>query len=334
MPIDLHGRAHAAAAPPDDRAAAARAPHDDLPSLDLLRALPWLGSLRIETENVAAAIESVADYGALRIERAVGRVDTPSLHLRVRLAAWARARTIAAAGEAPGWCVEFTDAAGHPLHRVHLADPIAIAAFADVLAALREARGPLAHGSSPRLPIPLHAAGRAPASAPPREAGARDVRAAWFSLVGPAQGGALVRHHAATRGRVLRAIGDSWARRLSPDALPRALAAAHAAGVALAITVGNDGVTHTATGAWRLDGVTPEAVVARCATARSTLRTAPDAACWAVREPRADAAVWCLEAHDGAGDLVLGVDVVDTDDAAATAAWARILGAEPGDART
>ncbi len=293
----------------------------------VLRALPALGRLTIETANASATIESHAEYHPFRIDGDIGRVDVDGLQLRLRTSGWTRARAIQEHGAVPMRTIEFTDAMGCVLHRVRLAEPGRAVDFEAVVAMLAGETGPLARGSQTTLP-PLPPLRRLIRAAP-QEVDRRDVRAAWYSLVGVGDGAALVRHLGVTRGRVLQSVGAAWARPVTADALPRMLEAAAVRGIGVAITVGNDGCTHSCAGPWQIEGLARTVLALKSAHGRVLVHDKPGNACWIVREPRPSTSAWCLEAHDPSGDLVLCVDVADARDQPMAAAWAELLAREP-----
>lgn len=262
---------------------------DDL--VGLLTALGALGSIKTMTRNDSVVLERVGTVNPPTFFGPVGQV-LGDIDLRIFSVHWQYAVAVRTGAERVS--IQWFDAAGAALHKVHLAPSPAF----DALVAEWRAVDPVA-------PVVV-AAEVAPISrAAPTDLAA--FHAEWDALTDTHAFHGLLRRHEVSRLGALHAAGPSRARPVAVEALNTVLEAARDQGLSIMTFVGNRGVIQIHSGVPVRIARTPGWLNILDPEVNLHVRESDLAELWVVRKPASGGVIASLECFDRRGQEVLMV---------------------------
>lgn len=263
---------------------------------DMLLAVPALGRVMALTRNEQCVHERKGAYENISFNGHVGLALGPDIDLRIFVGCWRHALSVSEPGkDGPRRSLQFFDAAGVALHKVHLLPESDLSAYEALVERFR------APDQSPGAQV------EAWSPKPEPDDGALDAarfHADWDALQDTHDFVPLLRRHKIARLRALRLAGIARAVRLTEAAGRAVLAGAAACGLPIMVFVGNHGMIqiHTGpitrtleTGPW-FNVLDPDFNL--------HLRETGIAEAWLVRKPTRDGVITSVELFDAAGGLI------------------------------
>jgi putative heme degradation protein len=274
---------------------------------ELVRLLPGLGRLALETSSTGAVSEVVTTYEGVKVIGSRATLEHRNVSVRVHLSSVAFARALRDAGHQRelGHRIDLVDSEGMVAHRVVLQHASRITDFDDLVASIRGCSG----AGPPRPPTPSRPRRVARGTKPADPCSDVELREAWCSAVDGKDFVALVRELGISRGRMWRAVDNDWALPVSPASVALVATRAAMRSIPVAVTVGNATCTQT----WRSTiavacPASDELALLGC-DCRALLRQEPSQSCWRVQTPKGGRL--SLEVLDARGALVLELALGD-----------------------
>lgn len=264
---------------------------------DLFNSFESLGEVMALTRNASCVHEKTGVYRNVSCTDGGGLVLDRQIDLRLFFGRWAQGFAVSEAGaEGPRRSLQFFDAQGVAVHKIHARPATDLAAWAALVERFASA------DQSPGMQI-------ADAPAPQTERGDAEVdvaafRDAWGSLRDTHQFFGLLRRHGLTRTQALRLADPRMAVPVEPGALPRALDEAARGGLSIMVFVGNPGIIQIHTGPVRR--VQPMGPWINVLDPGFNLHLRQDhvARAWVVCKPTTDGIVTSLELFDAQGETI------------------------------
>jgi putative hemin transport protein len=258
--------------------------------------LPEAGEAMALTRNEACVHEKHGAYSPPDIEGAIGQV-VGEIDLRLFLRHWRFGYLLHEETRAgPRQSLQFFDAAGTAVHKVHATAATDPAAFARIAGDFADPHAPAA-AFEPPPPA---------AERPDAEIDATGLRAAWAGLKHTHEFALLLRRFGATRAQAAR-LAPEFARPVAAGAAERLLAEVAASGFPIMVFVGNRGCVQIHSGPIRrVETVGPWLNVL---DPRFNLHLRQDlvTAAAVVRKPSVMGDIHALELFDAAGELAAQV---------------------------
>ena len=204
------------------------------PSLDLIfPRLAALGEVMALTRNESCVIEKVGVYSDFRPGKHAAMVLTPQIDLRLFPRHFATAFAVERGSDnGIRRSLQFFDAAGDAVHKVHLREASDLHAWEELVAELALPEQDEQLEIEPRAPAE-------PAKSVPEKAD--ELRGAWAKMTDTHQFRQLTSKLKMNRLGAYRIVGAPQARSLAPDAVDQMLHAIRDAGLEVMIFVGNQG---------------------------------------------------------------------------------------------
>ncbi|MBU8894467.1 hemin-degrading factor [Corallococcus sp. H22C18031201] len=268
------------------------------PRLDvILPRLESLGPVMALTRNAHAVHEKRGVYRNVELSGARALVLDPDIDLRLFLSHWRFAFAVRESGAgAVKRSLQFFDAAGTAVHKVHLQEGSDVGAFEALVSEL-------AAGSGYTLP-PVEARKAAPTPRPDAEVDAEGLRAAWRALQDTHEFFGMLQRFNAGRVQALRLAGPELAQPVSTEALGWTLTRAATSGQSIMVFVGNPGAIQIHTGP--VHTVRPLGPWMNVMDPGFNLHVRADHvhSAWVVRKPTRDGVVTSVELFDAEGENI------------------------------
>lgn len=212
---------------------------DDLATV--LRKVPSLGSVMALTRNEAAVHEKHGPYRDVKLFDGMGGVFERNIDLRLFMAHWQIGFALDDSRDGKlKRSLQFFDADGSAIHKVHLLEHSDHAAFE------RLVEDGAHHDQSPAIRVAMPAS--PPGDRPDTEIDRQALRERWLSLADVHQFHGLLKDLGVGRQQSFRLIGGDFARPVHAESLRLAAEAAAEAGLSVMIFVPNPGCIQIHTG--------------------------------------------------------------------------------------
>lgn len=270
---------------------------------DILRALLPVGQVVALTRNEWAVHERVGVYSNASFfehgEFKQGLFVNADIDLRLFMNHWRFCFAVAeeTCGGGVRRSLQFFDQAGSALHKVYLTERSNESAYRALVARFRSRVQPAELEVEPYEP-----------KAPDRPDGEIDwagLRAAWGRLKDTNQFFPMLRRFKVGREQALRRIGEDFARRVTADALRRALRLAGERACPITVLVGNRGCIQSHNGT--VSELAEHGPWYNVLDPKFNLHVREDriASAWVTRKPGGDSIVTALEFFDDRGEAIL-----------------------------
>jgi len=256
-----------------------------------------VGEVMALTRNESAVHEKIGIYDKVVLGDQSSMVLGADIDLRIFPKAWAHgfAVTKGEGGETRR-SLQFFDAAGDAVHKVHLRPASDLSAYQRLVATLE------ATDQSPELEV--SSAKQAP-PARVSDASRDELRERWSKLTDTHQFFGMLRSLKLPRQDAVRMVGDDYAWRLAAGGEGLLLERAAESGQPIMCFVGNGGCIQIHSGPVRTVKPMGPWVNVMDETFHLHLRTDHIKELWAVRKPTRDGHVTSIEAYDAGGDMVI-----------------------------
>jgi putative hemin transport protein len=288
---------------------------------DVFPRLAALGEVMALTRNESCVIEKVGTYSDFRPGKHASMVLTPEIDLRLFPRHFASAFAVERQSDVgTRRSLQFFDAAGDAVHKVHLRDASNLQAWGELLRELALPDQEAALDVSPR---------QAPEAAKSDPGKVDALRAEWAKMTDTHQFRQLTAKLKMNRLGAYRIVGEPMARPLDPAALDSMLHAVRDQGIEVMIFVGNPGCIQIHAG--------PVQTLRRMGPWQNILDPGFDlhlrldhlTEVWAVNKPTQRGPAISVEAFDSKGQVILQVFGRRDGDRDHRPAWGEIVAALP-----
>lgn len=279
--------------------------------------LQELGEVMALTRNESCVIEKVGTYADFRPGKHAAMVLTPEIDLRLFPRHYAFAFAVERTAETgTRRSLQFFDAAGDAIHKIHLRDTSNLAAWRAIVADLALPDQNDCISVSPRQ------LGEPPKADPEK---APELREAWSRMTDTHQFRQLVSKLKMNRLGAYRIVGKPQARALMPEAINQMLHAIRDTGIDVMIFVGNPGCIQIHSGPIQnLRSMGPWQNILDDGFDLH-LRLDHIAEVWAVSKPTQRGAAISVEAFDAQGQIILQIFGRRTQDRDFRPQWASLV---------
>ena len=291
--------AHAASLMPPQEAADSR--YDvtvlDADWLGMLRALEAVGRVMALTRNDAVVHEKIGVYRKLSAQGPVGMALGPEIDLRLFFAHWHTGLHVIErqAGQADLHSLQFFDAQGHAVHKVHLRPDSDLAALETLVQR---------HARPEARPVFSTSEATAPGRRPDADIDALGLAEAWGDMHDTHEFFELLKRFDVDRLQALQLMAGIHTRRAPLSAAEHLLRTAAAQSLPIMVFAGNAGCLQIHTGpVHRVELLGPWLNVLD-AGFNLHLRTDAIDECWLVSKPTDDGPVTSIELFDAQGRLI------------------------------
>ncbi|WP_127144512.1 hemin-degrading factor [Pelagibacterium montanilacus] len=265
----------------------------------LLEGARDLGTVMALTRNESAVHEKIGPYGKIWVGGHNAMVLGELIDLRIFQGKWASGFAVTKQGEdGPRHSLQFFDAAGDAVHKIHLRPESEIEAYHALVASLRAESQDRTQATTP-LPS-------GETVDPSRLKGdAEALREAWSRLTDTHQFFGMLRDLNLPRREALELVGPDYVDPVSPDAVNAMFDAVVQSGVPIMAFVGNAGCIQIHSGPVEKTAMMGPWLNVMDETFHLHLRTDHIASAYVVRKPTADGHVTSLETYDAEGRLII-----------------------------
>jgi len=263
----------------------------------LLEGLPALGEVMALTRNESAVHEKIGTYGGISIGEQTGLVIGDEIDLRVFPPHWRHAFAVSKTGEdgEERHSLQFFDAMGQAVHKVHLRPASDVAAYRDFV--MRMTSGDQSQSLAPSILPPPAPRGR-PASR-------GELEESWRALTDTHQFFGMLKRLNLERLEALAMAPRDLAWRLQADSVERMLRGAAEAALPVMAFVGNPGCIQIHSGPIeKIETMGPWLNIFD-PSFHLHLRVDQIAELWAVRKPTRDGYVTSVEAYGADRGLII-----------------------------
>lgn len=264
---------------------------------DILNGLTALGEVMALTRNESAVHEKIGPFEKVSVHEGASLVLGSQIDLRIFQNRWVHGFAVEkGAGEETRRSLQFFDAAGDAVHKVHLRPASDVAAFEALVASLL----------SPDQSAGMDALPRAQKTEPDAAgADAAELRRRWAAMTDTHQFHGLLRELKLPRRQAMRMVGEDFAWRLDAASVADFMRAAASGAVPIMCFVGNEGCIQIHSGPISNVVAMGPWINVMDETFHLHLRADHVAELWAVRKPVTEGHVTSIEAYDAAGQLVI-----------------------------
>lgn len=264
---------------------------------DLFKRLPGLGPVMALTRNESCVHERVGTFEDVSFDGHVGLVLGPDIDLRIFMHAWRFGYAVEDSSTgSKKRSLQFFDAHGVAIHKIHLRTESSVPAFDDLVAAFRAAdQSP---GEAVVAPTPTRP------DRPDSEIDAEAMRAAWASMTDTHEFFPMLRRFDVGREQALRLADPTFVQRLPTSTVRALLEEAARTAVPIMVFVGNPGMIQIHTGP--VENIRPMGPWLNVMDPAFNLHLREDhiASVWLVRKPTNDGIVTSIEPFDEAGNSI------------------------------
>lgn len=262
----------------------------------LLQGLPACGEVMALTRNESAVHEKIGPYEKTVFGPTASMVLGKQIDLRIFPGKWAFAFAVEKLGEdgAVRRSLQFFDAQGDAVHKVHARPGTDLQAWSALVATLRATdQGAITTASAP-LPEP-----------PGTPAGVDALRTRWEAMTDTHQFIGLLKALNLPRLDALEMVGEDYAWRLDHAAVAGLFHAAAGTDLPVMVFVGNPGCIQIHSGPITQVKLMGPWLNVMDETFHLHLRLDQIASAWAVRKPTKDGHVTSVEVYDANRDLII-----------------------------
>lgn len=265
----------------------------------LLEGAKALGTVMALTRNESAVHEKIGQYEKVLVGASNAMVLGAQIDLRIFQGKWKSGFAVKKDGaDGPKRSLQFFDAAGNAVHKIHLRPESDIGAYNRLVDELKS------EGQSSEQPIgEVVEVGAHDASRP--RADAEALRGAWSKLTDTHQFFGMLRDLNLSRHEALRMVGPEYVREVSSDSVGKMFDAVIASGVPVMAFVGNSGCIQIHSGPIHKTAMMGPWLNVMDETFHMHLRTDHIATAYVVRKPTSAGFVTSLEVYDEAGQLII-----------------------------
>lgn len=263
----------------------------------LLERAESLGEVMVLTRNESAVHEKIGVYEKITAGKHASIVLGENIDLRIFPSAWAHGFAVAKTGEGDEVrrSLQYFDAAGNAVQKVHLRPASNLEAYEAIVAEFR-----LEDQSQEFV--------QGPAKAQADETGPVDVAALrenWSQMTDTHQFFGMLKKLKIGRQDAVRSVGDDYAWQVDRTSAELMMRAAAEKATDIMCFVGNDGTIQIHTGpVSNIQAMGPWINVLD-PTFHLHLRQDHITECWVVRKPTKDGHVTSLEAYDAKGEMII-----------------------------
>ncbi len=266
---------------------------------DLLTGLEAVGEVMALTRNESAVHEKIGVYDKVVTGNNNAMVLGEHIDLRIFPKVWAHGFAVEKRdGDEIRRSLQFFDAAGEAVHKVHLKPASNLYAYQKLVASLESTnQEPVVAISTTGLDVET--------GAPDATADALDLRDRWSRLTDVHQFFGMLKKLKIGRARAIRIVGEDYAWKLADGAVADMLRAAADAGTAIMCFVANRGMVQIHGGP--ISNVQPMGPWINIMDPSFHLHLRQDhiAEAWAVRKPTVDGTVTSFEAFNAKGEMII-----------------------------
>ena len=266
---------------------------------DLLAGLEAVGEVMALTRNEGAVHEKIGVYDQITTGKHAAMALGKDIDLRIFPNFWAFGFAVEKRdGENVRRSLQFFDAAGDAVHKVHLRPASNLDAYATLVELLKSANQDGALEITPREIRGPYVMQDTPVDLP-------DLRDRWSKMTDTHQFFGLLRSLKLDRLQALRIVGADFAWQIDRDAVPSLLNLAAADAMPIMCFVGSSGCIQIHSGP--ISNVKPMGpwINIMDETFHLHLRLDHIQEVWAVRKPTADGHVTSVEAYDANGEMII-----------------------------
>lgn len=264
---------------------------------DVLTGLKDVGEVLALTRNESAVHEKVGVYENPAVYEKASIVLGPDIDLRIFQDRWVHGFAVEkGAGEELRRSLQFFDAAGEAVHKVHLRPASVLEAYEALVASLRSG------DQQPSLAVVAPASDEAK---PGKCASVEELRNSWSRMTDVHQFHGMLRDLNVERQQAIRMVGEDYAWQLDNASLTTLLEKAAGQAVPIMCFVGNKGCIQIHSGP--VGKIAPFGPWINVLDEGFHLHVRTDhlAELWAVRKPVKEGHVTSIEAYDAKGELFI-----------------------------
>ncbi|MBX3582598.1 MAG: hemin-degrading factor [Rhizobiaceae bacterium] len=264
---------------------------------DLLVGLESVGEVMALTRNESAVHEKIGVYDKVQPGDHAALVLGEQIDLRIFPKAWAHGFAVEKRdGDEIRRSLQFFDASGVAVHKVHLRPSSNLYAYQKLVASLISA------DQSQTIVLKGVVSPTSPAGEP---GSVEDLRDRWSAMTDVHQFFGILKSLKLSRQQALRMVGGDYAWELADEGLPVSFDQAAAAGMPIMCFVGNHGCIQIHSGAISNIKTMGPWINVLDETFHLHLRADHVRELWAVRKPTKDGHVTSIEAYDEQGELII-----------------------------
>jgi len=278
---------------------------------------PELGEVMALTRNESAVHEKIGVFETATAGKQASIVLGSEIDLRIFPGAWAHGFAVTKTdGEDVRRSLQFFDAQGTAVHKVHMRPASNLAAYAAIVDDLR-----IEDQSQIFVAAPKAAA----KSEPENIVDSAELRDQWSKMTDTHQFHGILRRLKVDRRQALNSIGADFAWKLDPSSIEMMMTQSAAIELPIMCFVGNHGIIQIHSGPVATIKTMGPWLNVMDPTFHLHLRTDHLAEIWAVRKPTADGHVTSLEALDAKGEMVIQFFGKRKEGVAERAEWRTIM---------
>lgn len=265
---------------------------------DVLHGLEAVGEVMALTRNESAVHEKIGVYEKVHASAATALVLGSEIDLRIFPKVWAHGFAVEKRdGAEVRHSLQFFDAAGDAVHKVHLRAASNLYAYQKLVASLRS--------SDQSAGIDVAAASVREVQRAVEPADAEALRERWSAMTDPHEFFGLLKSLKLSRQAAVRLVGADFAWQLDADVTAPMLNHAAAGEVPIMCFVGNHGCIQIHSGPVRTIKPMGPWINVLDDTFHLHLRLDHIREVWAVRKPTKEGHVTSIEAYDETGEMVI-----------------------------
>ncbi|GAB4353966.1 MAG: hemin-degrading factor [Oricola sp.] len=289
------------------------------PDLDtILPRLETVGELMALSRNEHAVHEKIGVYDNYAPRERVAMFLGKAMDLRIFRAHWVHAFAVEkGAGETARRSIQFFDAHGDAVHKIHFRQGSDLAAWQALIDDVRMPAGAIAPGFAPRSE-------KARAAEPTGEQIA-ELRRRWQAIEDTHEFQGMIARLGFKRLQAIRVMGEEFTWRVADDAMEAVLGGAASKQVPLMVFVRNPGILQIHSGTVTNIKRTGDWLNVMDPDFHLHLRTTGIAECWAIRRPSRQGDVLSVEAFDAEGNRILLVNGTWSAEQANRPDWQRLV---------
>ncbi|MFZ2100508.1 MAG: ChuX/HutX family heme-like substrate-binding protein [Oricola sp.] len=290
-----------------------------LPDMDaLFSRLESVGEVMALTRNEYAVHEKIGVYTDYIPRERVAMFLGEGINLRLFRAHWVHGFAVEKTdGETVKRSLQFFDAHGDAVHKIHARPSTDIAAWDALVASLAIPADTAVPGFMPPVL-------RADVADPDGQQVA-ELRKRWASIDDTHDFQGMIARLGFKRLQAIRAVGDAFTWRLADDAIDAVFAAAAAGQVPIMVFVRNPGCLQIHAGTVHNIKRTGDWLNVVDSDFHLHLRTSAIAECWAINRPSKDGDVISVEAYDASGDRIILINGLWTEGLANRPDWQALV---------
>lgn len=265
----------------------------------ILEGAKTLGTVMALTRNESAVHEKIGPYEKVLVGASNSMVLGAQIDLRIFQGKWASGFAVQKeTKDGNKFSLQFFDAAGNAVHKIHLRPESDIDAYHRLVAALASQEQSNEQPIGVVVDVDAHDSSRPSADA-------EALRSAWSQLTDTHQFFGMLRDLNLSRHDALRMVGSDYVREVQTDAVGAMFDAVTASGVPIMAFVGNAGCIQIHSGPVHKPAMMGPWLNVMDETFHLHLRTDHISSAYVVRKPTSAGFVTSLEVYDAASQLII-----------------------------